>query len=98
MADTKRTTDKLNLAYINSLPQPLFIRLAGDKDFSWPLESIDVETGLLRFDVCGKLDYGHIGDVAEFRDSNGVIHDAETFYSDYDWNFVPDEALISAGQ
>lgn len=85
MTNSKKagTEDLLNLEHINALPQPFLIRLCGDKDFSWPLEVIDVETGLLKFDVCGLLQNGHIGDVAEFRDASGVVHDAETFYSDY---------------
>lgn len=72
--------DLLNMVYINSLPQPFMVRKAGDKDFNWPLYDIDVETGMLRMDVCGKLDIGHIGDVMEFKDADGVIHDADSFY------------------
>lgn len=77
-------TDLLDMAYVNSLPQPFFVRRFGDKSFSWPVYDIDVETGLYRIDVCGKLDVCHISDAAEFRDADGVIHDSETFYSDYD--------------
>ena len=78
--------DLLNMKHINSLPQPLFIRLAGDK-ITWPLDSICVETGLMKFDVCGLLQNGHVGDVMEFIDADGIHHDAETFYSDY----IPDD-------
>lgn len=77
-------SDKLRLDYINSLPQPLIVRLVGDKEALWPLEYIDVETGLLKFDVCGKIQHGHIGDVGSFVDGDGTIHDPETFYSDYE--------------
>jgi len=86
--------DLLSMSHINSLPGPLFIRLAGDKEFSWPLEYIDVETGLIKFDVCGKLQSGHIGDVAQFRDSSGTVHDSETFYSD----FIVDPAAQPVGE
>lgn len=69
--------------YINALPQPLWVRKVGEKEFHFPLFDIDVETGMLRTDVCGMLDVGHIADVAEFRDADGGIHDSETFYTDY---------------
>ena len=75
-------TDLLNIERINSLPQPLFIRLCGDRVL-WPLDHIDVETGLLKFDVCGLLQRGHIGEVVEFVDADGKHHDPDTFYSDW---------------
>ncbi len=74
--------DLLNMALINSLPQPFMVRLLGEKTFGWPLHDLDVETGLLRLDVCGKLDAKRIGDVSAFRDDGGQEHDAETFYLD----------------
>jgi hypothetical protein len=77
-------TDKLRMDYINNLPGPLIIRLIGDKKPMWPLEYICVETGLLKFDVCGKLQNGHIADVGDFTDQSGAVHDPETFYSDYE--------------
>lgn len=79
-----KATDKLRLDYINSLPRPLIVRLVGDKEPLWPLEFICVETGLLKFDVCGRLQNGHIADVGEFTDADGIVHDPETFYSDYE--------------
>jgi hypothetical protein len=74
--------DLLTLDLINSLPQPFMIRQWGEKDFMWELIDIDVESGLLRFWVCGKTQVGHIGNIAEFRDMNGVVHDSESFYVD----------------
>jgi hypothetical protein len=72
--------DLLRMDYINSLPQP-FVGLfyGGDE---WPIHDIDVETGLLRIDVCGLLQVKHIGDVRSFRDADGGIHDADDFYSE----------------
>jgi hypothetical protein len=72
--------DLLNLSHINSLPQPFVVRLLGDKDFNWPLWDIDVETGMLRIDVCGKLDVKHISDVSMFRDDAGREHTPDSFY------------------
>jgi hypothetical protein len=73
------TTDRLRMDYINSLPQPFLVRLCGDKT-KWQLVDIDVQTGLLRFDVCGKLQVGHIGEVAEFIDAEGNSHEPDSFY------------------
>jgi len=72
--------DLLNMAYINSLPQPFIAILYGNSE--WPVFDIDVETGLLRIYVCGKLDIKHIGDVRSFKDANGTLHDADSFYLD----------------
>lgn len=74
-------SDLLRLDYINSLPQPFIVHQWGGSE--WPLHDIDVETGLMHIDVCGMLDLVHIRDVRYFRDAEGVIHDAETFYVDY---------------
>lgn len=73
--------DKLRMDYINSLPQPFMVTFIGGS--VWPLEDIDVQTGLLRIDVCGKLEVKHIADVRKFTDLDGVEHDPETFYMDY---------------
>ena len=74
--------DLLRMDYINSLPQPFMIRQWGEKDFMWELESIDVESGMLRFYVCGLLQVSHIDNVAEFKDMDGGIHPSEEFYID----------------
>lgn len=73
--------DRLQMDYINSLPQPFIVRFAGGNE--WELHDIDVETGMLRINVCGKLQIKHIGEATLFRDADGNDHDAETFYSDY---------------
>ena len=73
--------DKLNMAYINSLPQPFIAHFIGGD--SWPVYDIDVETGLMRIDVCGKLQITHIIEASYIEDMSGKKHDAETFYSDY---------------
>lgn len=73
--------DLLRMDYINSLPQPFLVTLIGGDE--WPIHDIDVETGLIRIDVCGKLQAMHIGEATAFTDMDGVKHDAESFYSDY---------------
>ena len=52
----------------------------GREGFDLPLYEICVETGLMRIDVCGKLDNLHIGDVAQFKDDAGNIYNSDEFY------------------
>lgn len=72
--------DLLNEEFISSLSQPLWIRQWGDKEFMWPVYDICVQTGLLRIDVCGKLQAMHFSDISEIKDDGGNIYDAEEFY------------------
>lgn len=73
--------DLLDMDYIHSLGQ-LYVRYLGSKDWWWPLYDIDVETGLHRIDVMGKLDLKHISDVAQFRDDNDKYHHPDDFHND----------------
>ena len=73
-------SDLLRIHHINSLPQPFIAHFYGGSE--WPVYDIDVETGLIRIDVCGLLEIKQIGDVKFFRDMNHVEHDAESFYND----------------
>lgn len=86
--------DVLRMDYINSLPQPFFVRLIGDKTFNWPVHDFATDVGLFRIDVCGLLEVKSMSDAAEFRDAEGTIHDAETFYSDYE---APSESPTDVG-
>ena len=70
--------DVLNMDHINGLPQPFVARFCGG--YEWPIHDIDVETGLLRIDVCGKLQVRHISEVMAFKDADGVDHDSDSFY------------------
>ena len=72
--------DLLDMDYINSLPQPFVGRQLGGT--WWPINDFEVETGLLRIDVCGLLQVSHISEFTAFRDGNGVAHPAEGFYVD----------------
>lgn len=72
--------DRLRMDYINSLPQPLTaVMIGGDK---WPVEDICVQTGLVRCDICGKLQRYHFEDVRNFIDDEGAVHDPGTFEID----------------
>jgi len=72
--------DLLDMEYINSLPQPFLGRQLGG--WWWPVHDFEVQTGLMRIDVCGLLQVTDIGEFTAFRDGAGIEHDAEDFYSD----------------
>jgi len=76
----KTNDDLLKMDYINSLPQPFIAHFCGGSE--WQVHDIDVQTGLLRIDLYGKLQVKHIGEVMFFRGADGLEHDSDTFYSD----------------
>lgn len=69
--------DLLRIDYINSLPQPFVANFFGGEE--WPVHDIEIETGLLRIDVVGKLQIKHVSEVNFFIDADGVKHDSDTF-------------------
>jgi hypothetical protein len=78
--DQAQPGDTLDMAYINSLPHPFMGRMLGGA--WWPIHDFEVQTGLVRIDVCGKLDVKHIGDFTAFRDGAGVERRSIAFYVD----------------
>ena len=68
----------LDINYINSLPQPFTGREIGG--YWWPIYDIDVESGLLRIDVCGQVK--HIDEFTAFLDDAGDLRSSEAFYTD----------------
>lgn len=70
-----RGRDLLDMAYINSLPLPLW-------DGDWPVYDIDVETGLYRIDVCGLLEVRHIDRCMTMKDATGKKHYTCDFFLD----------------
>ena len=75
-------SDILDMEFINSLPQPLMARKYGWQDFWMTVETICVETGCMRFDIMGKIERGHIDDIAEFKDMDGEVHVSDSFWLD----------------
>jgi hypothetical protein len=73
-------TDKLDFDAINALSMPFWARFCGGD--IWPVYDIDVETGLMRIDVCGLLQVMHFADVIEIRDADGRAHDSDDFWLD----------------
>jgi hypothetical protein len=71
------------MEYINSLPQPFRVRFVGDA-WVWPVIDFEVETGLMRFDVCGIPQARSLSEAAEIIDGDNMTHDPDTFYTDYE--------------
>lgn len=72
--------DLLDMQYINGLPHPLLGEEWGGS--IWPIYDIDVACGLVRIDVCGKLEVKDIGDFKYFYDDAGEKYRADGFYID----------------
>lgn len=72
-------SDLLDMDYINSLPQDIWAKTWHGS--WWPVNDFEVQTGLLRIDVCGKLEVKHIDDIREFRDGSGKLHSTFDFYA-----------------
>lgn len=79
--ETSKPNDLLDMAWINSLPQPLSVTKCSEK-WLWPVIDIDVETGLLRIDVVGLSEIWHWSDVSFARDDTGKDYNGYAFYSD----------------
>ncbi len=71
-------SDRLKFDELNKLPLPIICRFIGGSE--WPLYDIDVETGFMRIDVCGKLDKKHFVDVTHLTDADGIKHEADDFW------------------
>lgn len=72
-------SDLLDAEFVNGLPQPL-LSLDYGSDVWWPVHDIDIQTGLMRIDVCGLLQIKRVGDVRTFKDADGTCHASESFY------------------
>lgn len=72
--------DMLNIKKFNSLPSPVTAQLFGG-DEHW-IESLCVQTGAMRLDVCGLIDLEDFAMVKTLVDINGVEHNPEEFYVD----------------
>lgn len=72
------SADKLDLALLNSLPQPLTGCVYGGGE--WPVLSIDVQSCMVRIDVVGQVDVCRFSDFRRIKDADGNLHDIEKFY------------------
>lgn len=72
--------DLLNMQKINSLSGPLTARFLDG--YEWTIESIDIQTGLMRIDVCGQIDLESFSMVRTIIDGEGIEHESDDFYLD----------------
>jgi len=70
--------DILDIAKFNALPGPVTAKMCGGSEL-W-IESLCVKTGLMRLDVCGKIDRCHFSEVIELIDINNCKHDPDDFW------------------
>lgn len=70
--------DMLDIKKFNSLPGPVTARIVGGGEY-W-IETLCVQTGLMRLDVSGQIDFNEFAMVAMLIDSNGIEHDPDDFY------------------
>ncbi|HEX6215279.1 MAG TPA: hypothetical protein VFZ38_10695 [Vicinamibacterales bacterium] len=75
------TGDNLDMDYINSLPQPFLVQFYGDS-WWWPVNDFEVQTGLMRIDVCGLLQVKHFCEVKTIKDGEHREHDPDDFWTD----------------
>ena len=70
--------DILDMEKFNSLQGPVTARLFGGDEY-W-VETLCVQTGCMRLDVCGKIDFSHFDEVSMLVDINGDEHDPDDFW------------------
>lgn len=75
-----RPGDTLDMAKLNSLPSPITARLCGGSE--WWIETLDVQTGCMRLDVCGQIDLSHFSEVIVLIDFDGNEHEPDDFWLD----------------
>jgi len=79
--ELKKVTDKegdtLSAIKINALGTCTAVLIGG---FTVGLETICVETGCCRFDVCGQIDLGTFADIRTIIDYDGNEHEPDDFY------------------
>jgi hypothetical protein len=79
--DKVMSNDLINIVKFNSLPPPVTARLIANGGDYW-IESLCVQTGIMRLDVYGQIDIEDFIMCAELIDSNGVSHNPEDFYNE----------------
>ena len=72
--------DKLHMRKFNALPGPVIARFFGGGE--WLIETLCVQTGAMRVDVCGKIDFEDFSMVSMLIDADGDEHDPDDFWLD----------------
>ena len=70
--------DILDGEKFNKLPSPVTARMCSGSE--WWIETLDVQTGAMRLDVCGQIDLSHFSEVIELIDYNGYKHNPDDFW------------------
>lgn len=70
--------DKLNITKFNNLPSPVTAVLIGGGEY-W-IESLCVQTGLMRLDISGMIDREDFIMVKTLIDANGNKHNPDEFW------------------
>ena len=70
--------DKLNAKKFNSLPSPVTARMLGGSEY-W-IETLCVQTGCMRIDVCGMIDLTNFDSVTMLVDADGNEYEPDDFY------------------
>lgn len=70
--------DILNIEKFNELPSPVTARLMGGDEY-W-IDTLCVQTGLMRLDISGQIDLSEFCMVKTLIDSDGNEHDPDDFW------------------
>ena len=72
--------DIIDLGKFNSLPSPVTARILSGAEY-W-IETLDVQTGLMKIDVCGQVDLTSFAEVLMLIDADGIEHNPDDFWMD----------------
>jgi len=72
--------DILDMDRFNALPGPVTARLFGGGEY-W-IETLCVQTGCMRLDVCGQIDHSHFDEVHTLIDMDSNEHNPDDFWLD----------------
>lgn len=75
---TRQVGDVICIEKFNSLSSPVTASMYGGGEY-W-IETLDVQTGLMRLDVCGQIDLSSFGLVKSLIDADGISHDPDDFW------------------
>lgn len=60
--------------------ETIWARQWGSKDIWWPILHVELDCGLIKIDVCGKIEVWKLDDCAQLRINNNVLIDCDDFY------------------
>ena len=75
---TPKTGDILSMEKFSALPHPIVGKMMGGGE--WEIETVCILTGIMRLNVCGKIDLEDFSMVKTIVDANGDEHDPDDFW------------------